>query len=309
MKSISFLRKVKFYKKCFSKKNYKNYYHSERKSIKWYYRPKEYNMNDGDIYKNFLIKKKNENLELLPLSKIDSTNNSDETKTLFNSEYTNYESCLIWLYDGDNPEYFIEHLLEFNNFPPKKFKIVLHRAPFNPITFDTILLQRSWFNIFDLPDASGYRSSINKKEIEKMAKNHIHREIQDQYNLIGDYKKIFIGGFSQSACMALYSTLTYSKANIGGCIAFSGFNFDFTPLDPEKKEIPILCINGDKDEVVITRHAKNSYDSLIKLGFNINYIQEPGLAHFFTKSGLIKANNLLTRIKAKENKISKAKGN
>ena len=82
---------------------HKNFY--ERKSLKWYWREKTYDMLDGDIYKNYLIKFKNNfHMELIP-------QNLPDGKT--------YDSCLIFLYDGDFPEYFIEHLLEFNNFPPK----------------------------------------------------------------------------------------------------------------------------------------------------------------------------------------------
>jgi phospholipase/carboxylesterase len=232
---------------------------------------------NGKFKNRYLInQKENENLEFIPID--------------IHGNKINYNSCLIWLYDGDHIEYFADHLLEFNNFPPQNFKIQFVRAPFNPITFDSFVLQRSWFNIFDLPDASG-RRDLNKKEIDEYNKN-IHREIKDQYNIIGDYKKIFIGGFSQSGCMALYSTLTYGN-NIGGCISLAGFNFDFSPLDSEKKSIPLLCINGQKDEVIIQRHAKNSFSNLNKLGFNINNIIEPGLYHFFSKSGLTKANTLL----------------
>lgn len=89
----------------FNKVSKKNFY--ERKSLKWYWREKTYDMLDGDIYKNYLIKFKNNfHMELIP-------QNVPNGKT--------YDSCLIWLYDGDFPEYFIEHLLEFNNFPPKVF--------------------------------------------------------------------------------------------------------------------------------------------------------------------------------------------
>lgn len=91
----------------FIKVSKKNFY--ERKSLKWYWREKTYDMLDGDIYKNYLIKFKDSfHMELIP-------QNTPHGKT--------YDSCLIWLYDGDFPEYFIEHLLEFNNFPPKVFLI------------------------------------------------------------------------------------------------------------------------------------------------------------------------------------------
>jgi len=83
--------------------SHKNFY--ERKSLKWYWREKNYDMLDGDVYKNYLVRLKNNfHLELIPQNLPDGKS---------------YDSCLIWLYDGDFPEYLIEHLLEFNNFPPK----------------------------------------------------------------------------------------------------------------------------------------------------------------------------------------------
>jgi len=265
---------------------HKTYFDS--KSLKWYWREINYDMFHNEIYKDYLIVRR-ENLDKIQNSQ--SKLKSPHVELIPNSgEKSKYDSCLIWLYDGDWLEMFIQHLLEFNNFPPRNYKIVFFRAPVNPITFDSSVLQRNWFNILDLPNASGFRD-INKKEIDVFNKE-IHREIQDQYNIIGNYNNIFIGGFSQSACMSIYSTLTY-KENIGGCIAFSGFNFDFTPLDVEKKNVKFLMINGTRDEVVLLKHARNSYENMIKLGFNINYIEEPGLFHFFSKTGLGHADKLL----------------
>jgi phospholipase/carboxylesterase len=277
------------------------------KSIKWYWRTKEYDMFNNDVYKNYLIKRRDQEEKSKPgnfkfenefslknLKKYLTLKPEKEPHVellpLDESGNPSYNSCLIWLYDGDYIETFIEHLLEFNNFPPRNYKIVFYRAPVNPITHDRVVLERSWFNIFDLPDASG-RRTINKKEIEGFNKS-IQREIWDQYNLIGDYKKIYLGGFSQSACMAVYSTLT-SKHILGGCVAFSGFNFEFTPLDTDKKSVPILAVNGIRDEVVLIKHARNSYSNLINLGFNLQFIEEPGLKHAFTKTGLRNANKLL----------------
>lgn len=280
--------------------------HNE-KSVKWYWRAKEYEMNNNDAYKNYLINRRDykdivkpgnfkfenefswKNLKKYLTLKPEKEPHV-ELLPLDESGNPSFNSCLIWVYDGDYIETFIEHLLEFNNFPPRNFKIVFYRAPVNPITHDTVVLERSWFNIFDLPDASG-RRNINKKDIEQNNKS-IQKEIYDQYNLIGDYKKIYLGGFSQSACMAVYATLT-SKHILGGCVAFSGFNFEFTPLDTDKKSIPILAVNGTKDEVVLIKHARNSYSNLINLGFNIQFIEEPGLRHAFTKTGLRNANKLL----------------
>jgi len=82
----------------------KNFCHKDRKSLKWYWREKTYDMQENETFKNYKIKfKDNFHMELIPIME----NNKK------------YDSVLIWLYDGDFPEYFIDHLLEFNNFPPK----------------------------------------------------------------------------------------------------------------------------------------------------------------------------------------------
>ena len=95
-KKFKFSDLLKFSNKCFY----------ERKSLKWYWREKTYDMLDGDVYKHYEIRfKDNFHMELIP-------------KEIYNNNKS-YDSCLLWLYDGDFPEYFIEHLLEFNNFPPK----------------------------------------------------------------------------------------------------------------------------------------------------------------------------------------------
>jgi len=151
-------------------------------------------------------------------------------------------------------------------------------------------LQHSWFNIHELPDREGNRD-ISKKKIDELNKG-IHREIKDQYNIIGKYENIFIGGFSQSACMALYSCMTY-KENLAGVIMFSGFMYDFMPIDGEKAKIPILAINGLSDETVLIRHARNSFFNFKKNKFNLKLVEETGLYHSFSKSGLKAANELL----------------
>lgn len=106
-------------------------------------------------------------------------------------------------------------------------------------------------------------------------------------------KKIFIGGFSQSGCLALYSGLTYDK-NIAGIIALNAFNFDFAPLDSKTKgNVPILTINGLKDETVLIKQARKSYLNLKKLKFNLKTVEEAGLYHSFSKDGLKQANEFL----------------
>jgi predicted esterase len=258
---------MNFYK--YARKGYKNV-----KGIKWYWREKFIDIEDDTSYRGYTVKRHEEpsgfqKIELIP---------------------KDYDKSVIWLYDGDYLEMMIENILEHNNFPPKNFKLVFYRAPFNPITHNSAVLQHSWFNIFDLPDSFGNRD-IDKSEIDRHNKL-IHREIKDQYNVIGKYDDVYIGGYSQSGCMALYATMSYPD-NLGGVFCFNGFNFTFTPVDKEKKSIPIVAVNGKDDEVVIPRHARESYSVFKKHDFKLTYVEEPGLYHAFTKSGLSLANSML----------------
>jgi len=195
----------------------KNFSTHLRKNPYWFFRDVNFDYKNGSRYKSFDLKrdKENKRVELIPYKE-------------------DYKSVLVWLYAGDLIDYCVYQLLEYNNFPTKAMKIVILSAPFNPITYHTAVLEHNWFNILDLPDSEGNRY-INKREINKYMKEMIFQEINHQYTLIGDFKKIFIGGFSQSACMALHSGLSY-KENLGGIISFSGFKFDFSPIDLEKKK-------------------------------------------------------------------------
>lgn len=280
----------------------KNYYNQlGKKSLKWYIRQPTHELMYNQYYKNYIVKHNMSNHpEYKTFFQIFNLWEKNDDKAYLELLPTNqkadpeYDSCLIWLYDGDYIEYFVESLLEYNNFPPKNFKIFFLRAPINPITFDSVVLERAWFNIFNMPDAAG-RRDINQRQIESFTKI-IHREIQNQYNLIGDYSKIFVGGFSSSACMALYSSLTFNES-LGGCLSFNGFNFDFTPIDETKKKMPILLVNGINDEYVIIRHARDSYLNMKKLGFNLTIFEEAGLGHGFTITGLSYANKILSKMK------------
>ncbi len=261
----------------------KNFSTHLRKNPYWFFRDVNFDYENGSRYKSFDLKrdKENKRVELIPYKE-------------------DYKSVLVWLYAGDLIDYCVYQLLEYNNFPTKAMKIVILSAPFNPITYHTAVLENNWFNILDLPDSEGNRY-INKREINKYMKEMIFQEINHQYTLIGDYKNIFIGGFSQSACMALHSGLSY-KENLGGIISFSGFKFDFSPIDLEKKKIPILACNGQNDDIVIVRQVKESFQPLINLDFNLKLVLENGLHHAFSKTSLQYASEFLKE-SLKEEKI------
>jgi predicted esterase len=272
---MNLIKKITNQKKFhLSSKQTKKFSTHQGKTAYWFFRDINYNFNHLSRYKNFEIHrdKENKRIELIPFKE-------------------DYKSILIWLYAGDLIDHCIYQILEYNNFPVNGMKIVILSAPYNPITFHSAILEHNWFNILELPDSEGNRF-VEKKEINYFTKNIIFNEINHQYTIIGDNKKIFIGGFSQSACMAIHAGLTYTE-NLGGIISFAGFKFDFTQIDEDKKYLPILSCNGEKDDVVIIKHVKASFQSLINLNFNLKFVIERGLYHSFSETSLNYAKDFL----------------
>ena len=78
----------------------------------------------------------------------------------------------------------------------------------------------SWFNF------KGFTSEndVSQQDIMKNTKTIIELVHQEAKKFKGDYKKVFVGGFSQGASIALSVGLNI-KEKIGGVVALSGILF------------------------------------------------------------------------------------
>lgn len=78
----------------------------------------------------------------------------------------------------------------------------------------------------------------------------------------GDATKVFLIGHSQGAMMSLTAGVTYGKT-LGGIVGMSGYYGTHSqPTIPKTQaniETPMLCINGEKDPVVLEAFAHASY--------------------------------------------------
>lgn len=66
--------------------------------------------------------------------------------------------------------------------------------------------------------------------------------IEEEVKHVQDYSRLWIGGFSQGACVT-YNAFLKTKHNIGGVIALSGHTppIDINDITEEKKKIPIYA--------------------------------------------------------------------
>ena len=184
---------------------------------------------------------------------IATENKSDKSKIsqiLININPGNkYTHCIIWLHGlGDRPENMVDFFTKdiiINKL--NSTKIILLRAPLMKMTYYYKNKKlTSWFDIFSFPLNS--RDKYNFEDA-KRSSNFLRNIIEKEANILGDYQKIFIGGFSQGACISLFTALNFEKL-LGGVIACSGFLFEQTEIIGNKKILNIYIGHGDKDKII-----------------------------------------------------------
>ncbi len=174
----------------------------------------------------------------------------------------NYTKVLLWLPGvGDVPESY-KDLFITDSIIPNDVKVIILNPPIKPFTLSENKSITNWFDVYK----PGFhdKSYYNFDDVS-LSSNRIIKIIKNEAKKIGDYNKIYIGGFSQGACMALYICLGINF-KIGGGIICSGFLFPQMEINEENKDIKIFIGHGTDDNVIGYNIAKNSYEKI--LGFN-----------------------------------------
>jgi phospholipase/carboxylesterase len=178
----------------------------------------------------------------------------------------NYKSVLIWMHGlGDSAEGFLDVFDHSSRPVPEDMKIILLTAPNAAVTVNGGMRMNSWYDIKSFERKDG---DISQSDVESNSKRVI-KVIEDETKVVGS-NRIFIGGFSQGACMALYTGLSFEK-ELGGVIAMSGLLFPFTKIAEGKKKFPILITHGKWDPLLPEAFCSGTYQSIIRDGYNIIY--------------------------------------
>jgi predicted esterase len=181
-----------------------------------------------------------------------------------------YDSCLIFMHGlGDSALGFRDFFDSKYKPIPSRMKVILLTAPMQPVTLNGGMIMNSWYDIKSLKRKE---DDIEESDVNKSA-FRVNKVIDTEAkNLDNKYNKIFLGGFSQGACLSLHIGLTM-KETLGGLIIFSGFLFPFTTRDiqDDKKGLPIIISHGIYDEMIPEPFAKATYQPLYDKKFNVTY--------------------------------------
>lgn len=174
-----------------------------------------------------------------------------------------HTQTLIWLHGlGDSPLGYLDMFNSYESPIPFNFKIILLCAPKVKFTLYNNQITTSWFDLLE----PGFRDekSYNYSDVEKN-KIKIINIIEEEVKLLnGNYKNIFIGGFSQGACLSLDIGFSYEK-KLGGIISCSGVLFPQTNINDNNKDIKVFAAHGLYDNVIDINVSKKSYERI--LGF------------------------------------------
>jgi phospholipase/carboxylesterase len=215
---------------------------------------------------------------------------------------SSHDGTLIWLHSTNEPIDQIKSLCFASHFPRLRF--VVPRAPLIPISAFNEEEMRCWFDLLDAKFHRGMEEDFSG--LEEM-KERVHELLAHEASLIGDEKKVFLGGFGQGGAMALYAGIQYNK-QLGGIIGLSSYlpisSILSTRLSQANKLSDILTIHGSLDDAIPLDFAISSYSSISSFLRSFEHRKIFDLAHEFRQKEFVMIQNW---IQAKLKTINKNK--
>jgi phospholipase/carboxylesterase len=178
---------------------------------------------------------------------------------------------VIWLHGlGADGNDFVPVVKEMK-LPPLGIRFVFPHAPMRPVTINGGFVMRAWYDI----------------AYEELAFKEDERGLRDSQKLIEDLiaretargipsGRIVLAGFSQGGVMTLQVGLRQPR-RLAGLMALSAY----LPMSPmvevernaASNTLPIFMGHGISDNIVPLALGKMSRDSLVKLGYEVEWHQ------------------------------------
>ena len=179
--------------------------------------------------------------------------------------------AVIWLHGlGADGNDFVPVVKELK-LPPMGIRFVFPHAPMRPVTINGGFVMRAWYDIA-YQELAFKEDERGLRESQKLIEELIVRE-----NTRGiPSSRIVLAGFSQGGVLALQTGLRQSKL-LAGLMALSSY----LPMSPmievernaASNSVPIFMGHGITDNIVPLALGRMSRDTLIKLGYEVEWHQ------------------------------------
>lgn len=179
--------------------------------------------------------------------------------------------AVIWLHGlGADGNDFVPVVKELK-LPPLGIRFVFPHAPMRPVTINGGFVMRAWYDIL-YQELAFKEDERALRESQKLVEALIARE-----NARGiPSSRIVLTGFSQGGVMTLQTGLRQSKP-LAALMALSAYLPMAQMIEVERNaasnSVPIFMGHGIADNIVPLALAKMSRDTLIKLGYEVEWHQ------------------------------------
>ena len=167
-------------------------------------------------------------------------------------------------------------------------RVVLLQAPTRPITINGGWEMPGWYDIISFS-----RDTEDKNGIEESG-DIVNKCIQLEIDAIPDKdsNRVYVGGFSQGAAMALHCGYQYPKS-LGGIISLSGYALSTSnypnAINEKNKDTKLFACHGKSDPTVPFEYGKATIEEAFKKDISMRYIAIPNMGHQIVPQEIVNA--------------------
>jgi len=183
------------------------------------------------------------------------------------------DACVIWLHGLGADRYDFLPVAEALQETLLSTRFVLPQAPTRAVTINGGYEMPSWYDIKAMSPAR----SISIEELEESAK--MVTDLIDEQKSSGiDPSRIFLAGFSQGGAVVFHTAFLKWQGALGGVLALSTYAPTFgdeLELSASQQRIPVLCLHGVEDEVVLPSMGRSAFEHLKTRGVTVTWQEYP----------------------------------
>ncbi|MFC6297827.1 alpha/beta hydrolase [Pseudomonas sp. CCM 7893] len=183
------------------------------------------------------------------------------------------DACVIWLHGLGADRYDFLPVAEALQEQLLSTRFVLPQAPTRAVTINGGYEMPSWYDIKAMSPAR----SISIEELEASAKM-VTDLIEEQKSSGIDPSRIFLAGFSQGGAVVFHTAFLKWQGALGGVLALSTYAPTFgdeLELSASQQRIPVLCLHGVEDEVVLPSMGRSAFEHLKTRGVTVTWQEYP----------------------------------
>lgn len=183
------------------------------------------------------------------------------------------DSCVIWLHGLGADRTDFMPVAEALQQRLRTTRFVLPQAPTQAVTINGGYAMPSWYDILAMSPAR----AINREQLEASAQQVIEL-IETQRDSGINPARIILAGFSQGGAVVLHTAFLRWQYALGGVMALSTYAPTFSAeitLADTKRQLPVLCLHGTFDDIVLPAMGRAAHDYLSASGVSVQWRDYP----------------------------------